>query len=265
LFLGDDMKQALIASVAAIVLGTGSAFAADMTMPLKAPPEPPPSYTWTGCYVDAGAGYGLWNQDQHQINPAGVAVTPWTTDGGRGWLGRFGGGCDYQVGSSWVIGALADYDVQDLKGTISPLGITGAGIPAFGDEKETGAWYVGGRLGYLITPGLLGYIDGGYTETHFDATTLLAASATPLPGPRGLPGHDYNGWFLGGGYEYALNFAWLPVHGLFWRTEYRYAEYDSTSLPITDLVTGATAGSVTSKPYVQTITSSLVWRFNWVH
>ena len=31
------------------------------------------------------------------------------------------------------------------------------------------------------------------------------------------------GWFLGGGTEYALNMDWIPIHGLFWRTEYRYA------------------------------------------
>jgi outer membrane immunogenic protein len=265
------MKRVLIASAAAVALSASSAFAADMGAPApyyKAPPPPPPVYSWTGFYIDAGVGYGMWNQDQHEFTTAtGAATTASTTDGGRGWLGRFGGGADYQIGSSWVIGAFAEYDVQDIKGTISGLGVDAAGggtALAFGNEKETGTWYAGGRLGYLITPGLLGYVDGGYTQTRFDSITLMPATATAFAGPRGLPANTYDGWFLGGGYEYALNFSWLPFHGLFWRTEYRYSEYDSDNLQLQNLATGLPGtATINSRPEVQTITSSLVWRFNW--
>lgn len=260
------MKTLLAVSTLGFALAAGSAAAADLRMPVKAPVAPPPVIaSWTGCYIDAGLGYGFWNQEQYERDTAtGAVQTATTTDGGRGWLGRFGGGCDYQFGSSWVIGAFGQYDIQDLKGTISGVGVD-RGIPAFGNEKESSAWYAGGRLGYLITPTLLGYVDGGWTQTRFDAVTFAAeTAANPLTGPRGLAAHTYDGWFLGGGYEYALNFSWLPIHGLFWRTEYRYSQYDNADLPIVNLTTGGPGTStINAKKEVQTITSSLVWRFNF--
>lgn len=267
------MSQKLLGvlGVSAILLAAPiAASAADMSMPYKASPPPPPAMTWTGCYVDGGIGYGLWNQDQYQYTTAtGAKVTGITTDGGRGYLGRVGGGCDYQVGSTWVLGAFADYDFQNIKGTISGIGVPsvtpGTAALVEGQEKETDAWYVGPRLGFLVTPGLLAYTDGGYTETRFGSITLGQEGTAVPVGPRSLPANTYHGWFLGGGYEYALNFSWLPVHGLFWRTEYRYAEYDNANLPIL-LPTGAPGtDSINAKKEVQTITSSLVWRFNWWH
>lgn len=252
-----------------LIAGTLSATRA-AEMPLKAPPPPPPPpQIWTGCYVDAGAGYGLWNLDHNvDFGPLeGGGTTVRTTDGGRGWLGRFGGGCDYQFGggwSSWVIGAFGDYDVMDLKGTISLNEVLPAtGIPLWSNEKETGAWYAGARLGYLITPSVLGFVSGGWTETRFGALAEFQTFGGAVGG-FGYPVHTYNGWFVGGGYEYALNYAWVPIRGLFWKTEYRFADYRSTNLAEFSAATGLPDGNVlNSHPYVQTITSSLVWRFNW--
>jgi outer membrane immunogenic protein len=237
--------------------------AADMNMPLKAPlAPPPPAYTWTGCYISGGGGYALWNRDLYTQNTVTGVATVTSTDGGRGWMGVFGGGCDYQfsLGSlgNWVIGAFGDYDIMDIEGTNEPQGLA-----LSGSEKESNAWFVGGRLGYLVTPSLMTYFDGGYTQTRFDQVNFATIFSTPSV--TSLPAQTYSGWFLGGGTEYALNFSWLPIHGLFWRNEYRYASYDSATNPIINTATGAaTVFSETSRPYVQTITSSLVWRFNWM-
>ncbi len=253
-----DMKKVLVGSIAAIALSASSAFAADLppasTPYYKAPP-PPPSYTWTGCYVDGGVGYGMSNTDETLTTPA--FTTAKVTDGGRGWLGRVGGGCDYQLGggfSNWVIGAFGDYDFENIHGW-NDLG----GSTVTGDEKQNGAWAVGGRLGYLVTPRLLTYADGGYTEAHVNGVTFT--SIVPgVAGTASTASHTYSGWFLGGGTEYALDFSWLPIHGLFWRNEYRYSQFDGASLP----VSGAFAGdSLNETKFNQTITSSLVWRFNW--
>ena len=48
----------------------------------------------------------MWNQD-NQLFAGGVAIDAQHTDGGRGWLGRVGGGCDYQFWQKFVVGALA--------------------------------------------------------------------------------------------------------------------------------------------------------------
>ena len=244
--------------------------AADMNMPLKAPlAPPPPVYTWTGCYISGGGGYALWNQDYSiQSTITGVGTTT-STGGGRGWMGVFGGGCDYQfsLGSlgNWTIGAFGDYDPMDIEGTNQPqTAIVGALGSISGSEKESNAWFVGGRLGFLITPSLMTYFDGGYTQTHFNQVSFASVLGTAAF--ETMPGQTYSGWFLGGGTEYALNFSWVPIRGLFWRNEYRYASYNSATVPIVSGLTGAPTDVVEHvTPYVQTITSSLVWRFNWTH
>jgi outer membrane immunogenic protein len=259
---GDPMKRLLLSSLAALALSAGSsAFAADLRMPVKAPyAPPPPAITWTGCYVDGGIGYGMWNQDRFgETDPGLVPLTNTFTSGGQGWLGRVGAGCDYQVASSWVIGVFGDYDFMDLQSkNFADL----QGVGAI--EKESGAWYAGGRIGYLVTPSLLGFVDGGYTQTRFDRQELFDTLVTPAaPLGANIAAHTYSGWFIGGGTEYALNMSWIPIRGLFWRSEYRYAQYQADNLPIT-LDSGLPTGAGEhSQKQVQTITSGLVWRFNF--
>jgi outer membrane immunogenic protein len=256
--------KSIIPALAIAGLVSAPVWAADMAV--KAPPPAP---TWTGCYADAGAGYGFFDQSQYTETFPGLVQTTTinTEDSGRGWLGRFGVGCDYQLTgglSNWVVGAFGDYDVMGLKGTdtLQAVGIGGGvAAPSAAAEREDSAWYVGGRIGYLVTPALLSYLDGGYTETKFEQQNffLLATGASTN---AFVPSTTYHGWFVGGGVEYALNFAWLPVRGLFWRTEYRFASYNSRDPQV--LGPGALPGYAQhSTPYVQTAATSLVWRFNW--
>jgi outer membrane immunogenic protein len=254
-----------------IAVPLSAASAADMGMPLKAsPPPPPPIVSWTGCYLDGGVGYGVWNQDHSMTGPFGPggasATTVTTTDGGRGWLGRFGGGCDYQtplLNNSIVIGAFGDYDGMSLTGSNSPSELfppAGPGnSPITANLKETGAWYVGGRIGYLPFPNLMTFFSGGWTGTRFTSSPEFQ-TATGAPIGFTYPGsYTVNGWFLGGGYEYKV--PW--VSGLFWKTEYRFAEYQSINLAEASLA-GVPDGNIQhSQSYVQTVTTSLVWKFNW--
>jgi outer membrane immunogenic protein len=235
------------------LLVAGVAQAADM--PLKAP-RAAPYFSWTGCYLGAGGGYGMFNQENslELLEPARVRATADQTGGGRGWFGTVGGGCDYQISERWVIGAFADYDFSDIHGhaVVPGTGWTGT-------EKQRSAWSVGGRIGYLINPSLLTYVAGGFTEARFSNTALVTSSVLSTPSGATLQGHTFDGWFLGTGYEYQL--GWLP--GLFWKTEYRFAQYDREFVPITADATGHSGFGLNSKPFVQTIRSELVWRFNW--
>ena len=74
------------------------------------------------------------------------------------------------------------------------------------------------------------------------------------------PARLTSGWFLGTGLEYSL--GWAP--GLYLKTEYRFSEFDIGYNPILAVGTNAPSGfSVNSKKYVQNITTSLVWKFNF--
>ena len=244
------MKKLLIAAAVAVA-ATGTAGAADL--PVKAPPMPPaPVASWTGCYISGGVGYGMWRQHHFdETDPGFVQFTQATDTGGDGWLGRVGGGCDYQVAPQFVIGAFADYDWMSLKGNflIPTNGLVG-------QEKETSSWAVGGRLGYLPYQNLLTFVSGGYTQARFDQVNFFGgfpAIATPFS----MPATTYSGGFIGGGYEYRL--PWFQ--GLTWKTEYRYNFYNSKDIPYLPLSVTGTATH--SDKNVQTVTTSLVWRFNF--
>ncbi len=184
-----SVAGALISGAILGTLAVGGAMAADM--PAKAPmlmKAPPPAYSWTGCWISGGVGYGLWNQDHDLTNPGFVPPTgASTTDGGRGWLGRGGVGCDYQVSSSFVLGLFGDYDFMSLKGSNSPSEVIAVGggptSPVTGNTTENAAWAFGGRIGYLVTPNLMSYVDGGYTQAHFNSVSFSSVVA-PLTARR---------------------------------------------------------------------------------
>ena len=264
-----SITGALISSAMLGALAVGSAMAADM--PAKAPmlmKAPPPAYSWTGCWLSGGIGYGLWNQDHNVTNPGFTPpVTVSTTDGGRGWLGRAGVGCDYQVSSSFVLGLFGDYDFMSLKGSNSPSEVIAVGggptSPITGNTTENAAWAFGGRIGYLVTPSLMTFVDGGYTRTHFtQSNELQTFNGAPIT--FAYPSYNVSGWFIGGGTEYQV--PWAGFNGLFWRSEYRFATYSAVNLVEFSTLTGIPTGNTEhSQTYVQTATSSLVWKFNWGH
>jgi outer membrane immunogenic protein len=245
------MQRWLLGTAAALAMA-GPAIAADLKAapPVKAPPAAI-VYNWTGCYVDGGGGYGLFNQDSFRINAEGNSSSE-VTNGGRGFFGTVGGGCDLQVGQRWVIGAFGNYDFADLKGDVV---IPGDNL--VGREKQDSAWAVGGRLGYTLTPTILTYVNAGYTQARFGGIDFVSQS-NGAPTNLQIGANTYSGWFVGSGFEYNLGF--LP--GLFWRNEYRFAQYNRDNLAI--LQSGTPNGdSLSSEKTIQTIRSELVWRFNW--
>ena len=72
-----------------------------------------------------------------------------------------------------------------------------------------------------------------------------------------------NGWFLGGGVENSLNIFGIASPGWFMKTEYRVAEYQRVNLGETFVGGGLTTQGISVRPIVQTVSTSLVYRFNW--
>jgi outer membrane immunogenic protein len=240
------------ASAAAVPVTAGPGVAGATPSPPPPPPSstpPPPSHAW--CYINGGVGYGMWEQDHITYDSSQTGST-----GGEGWVGTVGAGCDYRV-SSYVIGVLADYDFMHLSGSFKDpfLGYTG-------NQTASSSWAVGVRIGYLVTPDLLIYLNGGKAGTRFDQINLLSPSSSPTP--YFYPAHTYTtGYFVGAGAEYALGDI-VPLKGLFWRTEYRYFEYyNDVRLPLLTNTGSSKGPGLSIGKDVQTITSGFVWRFNF--
>jgi outer membrane immunogenic protein len=260
---------AVIAAVSAIAF---SQIASAADLPRKAPafvPPPAPVFNWTGIWISGGVGYGIYDIDHSTVSPTTGAIFDIGHDNsGRGWLGKVGIGGDYQFAGplgNWTIGAFADAQWTNIKGDYSYNCPDGCNGPTgfIGERKLDWTWAAGGRLGYVALPGLLTYVNGGYTQARFDDTNLL--DATGLTATMvSLPKRTYNGWFLGGGTEFAINL----IPGLFWKNEYRFADYGSKD-DFAVCVTAGCGGIGTNhaldraRPRVQTITTELVYRFNW--
>ena len=180
--------------------------------------------------------------------------------GGDGWFGTVGAGYDWQFSSSWVAGIFGRRPVRQPAGatfrTRSPA------LPAH--EKLRDTWAAGARLGYLVAPNVLSYVNGGYTGSHWSGADLFTTVSGTASGVH-TNGFTHNGWFVGGGVENNLNIFGITAPGWFMKTEYRAAYYDNKNLGEIGRrrPTRSTGRDISFKPFVQTISTSLVYRFNW--
>jgi outer membrane immunogenic protein len=85
--------------------------------------------------------------------------------------------------------------------------------------------------------------------------------ATGGPAITTTPVFTKTGWFLGGGTETTLA-PFLPS-GWFLRSEYRYS-YLSNSSVLQSTVAGAAIDIINFKPTVQMLSTSIVYKFNWM-
>jgi outer membrane immunogenic protein len=262
------MRKVLVATAALLALSSaGTADAADLGIPFYKAPPPAPVYSFTGCYVGVGGGYKLWNIDHDWLDPTGTVLTNQQgTAGGRGWLATAQVGCDYQFYSSWVVGAFADWDWTNARGDYNnrstPLGVT-----VIDSMRERWSWTAGGRIGYLVAPQLMTFFSAGYAQANFDSLNLAFSNAPAIGLSSGLTigQRTFNGYFLGGGVEYAV--GWFP--GLYWKSEARFATYSARTDPVicTSValcgVAGGTLAQDRTHLYQQSYRSELVWPFNW--
>jgi outer membrane immunogenic protein len=253
------MKKLLLATIA-LAAFSGSAFAADLPARTytKAPP-PAPVWSWTGFYIFGGGGGGLWAGDQHtQTTVGGIPLAIDQRDGGSGWFGTVGLGYDWQVNPNWVIGVLADGQFGSIRGTIHD---TFAGLTGF--EKVEDSWAAGVRVGYLVAPNVLSYVNGGYSGAHFSGTSMISTISGAAAGIH-TNSFNRNGWFVGGGVENNLNIFGITSPGWFMKTEYRSAFYDQKNVTeFFDAGNIPTGRDIRFNNWNQTISTSLVYRFNW--
>jgi outer membrane immunogenic protein len=261
-FAGELKMKKLVLALAAVAAFTGSALAADLpARTYSKAPAPVMAPSWTGFYLFGGVGGGIWDADSSAFNNVtGVPITVNQRQGGDGWFGTVGAGYDWEFNSAWVLGIFADGQFGSLKGSIA--GVL-PGVALTGSEKLRDTWAAGGRLGYLVAPNVLSYVNAGYTQSFWSSSQLATINGTAPP-VVSTPSFSKGGWFVGGGVENNLNIFGISAPGWFMKTEYRAAYFGTKNLVETTIATGVPTGVTTTfKPFVETISTSLVYRFNW--
>ena len=253
------MKKVILSlAVAAAMTATASAADLPARTYTKAPP-PVVAPSWTGFYIFGGGGGGIWDADTFASNTAtGTPLSIHQTQGGDGWFGTVGAGYDWQFNPTWVFGIFGDGQFGGLRGTIQD--------PFFGITGRTSlqdSWAAGARLGYLVAPNVLSYVNAGYSGSHWSGAELFNAFSGVSAGAH-TNSFNRNGWFVGGGVENNLDIFGITAPGWFMKTEYRAAYYNNqTVTEFTDVVNTPFGNDIHFNPWVQTISTSLVYRFNW--
>jgi outer membrane immunogenic protein len=218
--------------IAAVALAfTGSAYAADMPIYVKAPPVAAPS--WTGLYIGVNGG-GAWGQTETQLSAANNAPAffnpvniPTVQAAGSNNVGNSGGLGGGQIGyliqsGSIVAGFEAAFDWMRAKGSFSNTAVYPGNAPAtFTDSgKVSSDWLFTflGRIGvdmgswYPYVTGGLAVADLKYTNTFTDTTfaagcACVASINSVVPGLAGGAGLEWrfdSHWSLRGEYLYIL-------------------------------------------------------------
>jgi outer membrane immunogenic protein len=105
-------------------------------------------------------------------------------------------------------------------------------------------------------------VNGGYSGSQWSGSTLTFQSAI-VPAATTTGSFTRNGFFVGGGVENNLDIFGINIPGLFMKTEYRAAYYGTQTLPEATIPAFPLNQSITFKPWTETVSTSLVYRFNW--
>ncbi len=201
------MRRTLLRAVSLLALATSGAMAADLPS-LKAPPAPPPVFTWNGFYAGVAAG-GVWgtaNVSQPTFETANVKASSGALAGLVGYNMQFG---------QLVVGVEGEMGWQNTTG--SGRFVDGfSGLPYNESINSEYELRMRGRLGYAFGNALV-YVAGGSSFTGQRVT--LTDRAT---GASSSIRNDLTGYNIGGGVDYAFAPNWVA------RVEYIRDNYNST-------------------------------------
>jgi outer membrane immunogenic protein len=201
-------KYIALGAIAALVLGTTAASAADLPLKTKAPP-PVAIYDWTGFYIgiEGGGSLGTSNHEDRFDSPYTLGYNV------KGGLVGGTVGYNWQM-SNFVFGLEGDLSWVSEVGTHPDDGP--AGDPTFSSStKEKWLATARARFGYAVN-NLLFYGTGGYAGAGVQAavknsfTNAVIVSSTTTR----------NGWTVGGGLEWGFAPNWSA------KFEYLYMKFE---------------------------------------
>jgi outer membrane immunogenic protein len=208
--------KTILRALACSALSASPVLAADMRMPVKAPPPVVvPAFNWTGFYIGAHVG-GAWSDKDWPLTESNAVfqVFPgFPFFGSHNVSGVIAGGqigYNWQApGSSWVLGVEAQASWSGADGDHS------IDVFRFATEVE---WLgtVAARLGYAFDRVLV-YAKGGFAFAH-DKHTLGSL----------VTDQTRTGWMVGGGFEMAFGQNWSA------KIEYNYMDLGKKDVTFTD-------------------------------
>jgi outer membrane immunogenic protein len=268
-------------------------------------PEPSTCSFSIGNQVSIGDGAGVFTTEElNFLLGEGAALLNGGDDNDTGKAGAFGtieAGFDYQVGSNFVIGLNAAFNlastsiensaatagVVDFNGFADGFGsqdVEGTTTGALDTELELGnSWSIGGRAGFLASDSILLFVSGGYVSTKaelsasynmesdnylFTDIERIGEADAGFGARAGVSSSDdewLNGYYLGGGVETLL------TENVSFKMEYRFSDLGSIETskgysyeedPDGDAYGIALAGvEAEANPIVHAIRATVNWRF----
>jgi outer membrane immunogenic protein len=244
------IKQLIVATVALGTVALSEANAADLALPLKAPP-PAPAWTWTGCYVGI-AGGGAMGTDRFTAataaNPANLGRTIGNVSATNG---LFGGtfGCNYQFARYFAIGLEDDISFNGFQGTATDL----APFITTRTHSFRGSWLdtLRGRAGFITWDNAFFYATGGAAFASFQESVAA-------PGGLGASvNNTVTGWTVGGGVEF------MPFRDWTFKVEYLFVQFPTVNDPFNVAPPAGTFSGANARVTENIIRAGVNWHFNW--
>ena len=225
------MRGLFIAGIVLLAASGPGAYAADASLPVKAPPQQSHAklYDWSGFYAGANFGYAAGSSRWSATSTGALDLfNGYDMFKGTGsYFAGFQGGYNYLLPSRLLLGVEADIGFPNTLGGMATFLSPATGTASYAESVEMSGT-LRGRIGYAPGNWLI-YATGGLAWTY-DQFTRSQMTGAPVGGTA-APGTMENlfmvprlGGAAGVGVELGLTPSWAA------RLEYFYTDYGSRSV-----------------------------------